>query len=115
MFKGARTCMKKRVNLPVLVNRTGFDHSYLRISEVAVCCRTHPGLVHRFVRLGLVDPVDMLGNPEQWLFERDAVPLIAKIIRLRNELGINYSGIGVVLELLERINKLENRIRELES
>jgi hypothetical protein len=42
------------------------------------------------------------------------VPLIAKIIRLRNELGINYSGVGVVLELLERINTLENRIRELE-
>ncbi|KGO32730.1 hypothetical protein JT06_18765 [Desulfobulbus sp. Tol-SR] len=86
----------------------------MRIGEVAVRCRTHPGLVHRFVRLGLVDPIDTRGTPEQWLFENEAVPLIAKIIRLRNELGVNYAGVGVVLELLERINMLENRIRELE-
>jgi len=107
--------MKRQLNLPVLVKGTGPDRSYLRISEVAVRCRIHPGLVHRFVRLGLVDPVDTRETPERWLFESDAVPLIAKIIRLRNELGINYSGVGVVLELLERINMLENRVRELES
>ena len=107
--------MKRQTNLPVLVKRTGPDRPYLRISEVAVRCRIHPGLVHRFVRLGLVDPVDTRGTPEQWLFESEAAPLIAKIIRLRNELGINYSGVGVVLELLERINMLENRVRELES
>jgi hypothetical protein len=66
------------------------------------------------VRLGLVDPIDTSGTPEQWLFENEAVPLIAKILRLRNELGVNYAGVGVVLELLDRINTLENRIRELE-
>ncbi len=106
--------MKRQVNLPVLVKGTGHDRPYLRISEVAVRCRIHPGLVHRFVRLGLVDPVYTRETPERWLFESDAVPLIAKIIRLRNELGVNYSGVGVVLELLERINTLENRIREFE-
>jgi MerR family transcriptional regulator/heat shock protein HspR len=107
--------MKKQVNLPVLVRGTGSDDPYLRTGELAVRCRTHPALVYRFVRLGLVDPIDMRGEPEQWLFERDAISLIAKIIRLRNDLGINYSGIGVVIELLERIHQLENRIHELES
>jgi len=106
--------MKRRANLPILVRHAGQDHPYLRIGEVALRCRTHPGLVHRFVRLGLVDPIDTRGTPEQWLFENEAVPLIAKILRLRNELGVNYAGVGVVLELLERINTLENRIRELE-
>ncbi len=107
--------MKRQLNLPVLVKQTDPDRPYLRIGEVAVRCQTHPGLVHRFVRLGLVDPVDTRGTPEQWLFENEAVPLIAKILRLRNDLGVNYSGVGVVLELLERITALENRVRELES
>jgi DNA-binding transcriptional MerR regulator len=106
---------KRQSNLPVLVKYNGPYRPYLRIGEVAVRCRVHPGLVHRFVRLGLVDPIDTREKPERWLFESEAVPLIAKIIRLRNELGINYSGVGVVLDLLERINTLENRVRELES
>jgi hypothetical protein len=75
----------------------------------------HPGLVDRFVRLGLVDPVDLNDEPEQWRFERNVVSQINKIIRLRNQLGINYSGIGVILDLLERIDFLETRIRDLEN
>ena len=107
--------MKRRANLPILLRyaRSGFP--YLRLNEVAVRCMVHPGMIHRFVRLGLVDPVDISVSPEQWLFDRDVVTLINKIIRLRNELGINYSGIGVVLELLERIDFLETRIRDLEN
>jgi hypothetical protein len=65
--------MKKQVNLPVLVRGTGPDYPYLRIGELAVCCQSHPDMVQRFVRLGLVDPVDMRGEPEQWLFKGDAI------------------------------------------
>ncbi len=107
--------MKRQANLPVLLRYTRSGLPYLRLSDVALRCMVHPGLVHRFVRLGLVDPVDISVSPEQWLFEQDAVMMINKIIRLRNELGINYSGIGVILDLLERIDFLETRIRDLEN
>ena len=107
--------MKRRANLPVLLRYSRSSIPYLRLSEVAIRCMVHPGLVDRFVRLGLVDPVDLNDEPEQWRFERDVVPQINKIIRLRNELGINYSGIGVILDLLERIDFLETRLRDLEN
>ena len=107
--------MKRRANLPVLLRYAGSGFPYLRLNDVAIRCMVHPGLVHRFVRLGLVDSVDISVSPGQWLFERDAVVLINKIIRLRNQLGINYSGIGVILDLLERIDFLETRIRDLEN
>jgi hypothetical protein len=41
--------------------------------------------------------------------------IVNKIQRLRHDLSINYSGIGVVLDLLSRIEELEARIRQLES
>jgi len=107
--------MKRRANLPVLLRYTRSSFPYLRLGDVAIRCMVHPGLIHRFVRLGLVDPVDLNDEPEKWRFERDVVPQINKIIRLRNELGINYSGIGVILDLLERIDFLETRIRDLEN
>jgi len=107
--------MKRRTNLPVLLRYRRSNIAYLELSEVAIRCMVHPGLIHRFVRLGLVDPVDLHDELEQWRFESDVVPQINKIIRLRNELGINYSGIGVILDLLERIDFLETRIRDLEN
>ncbi|MGP0044965.1 MAG: chaperone modulator CbpM [Syntrophobacteraceae bacterium] len=43
------------------------------------------------------------------------MPLIRRILRLRNELGVNYAGVGVILELMSRLDALETRIRELEN
>ena len=107
--------MKRRTNLPVLFGYRRSNIAYLGLSGVAVRCMVHPGLIHRFVRLGLVDPVDLHDEPEQWRFESQVVAQINKIMRLRNELGVNYSGIGVILDLLERIDFLESRIRDLEN
>lgn len=76
-------------------------------------CDIHPEMIIRFVQLGLVDPVGREKAEVEWTFPVETVPLVRKIIRLRNQLGINYSGIGVVLELLSRIEALESRIREL--
>ncbi|SFM52838.1 chaperone modulator CbpM [Thermodesulforhabdus norvegica] len=86
---------------------------YLRIEQVAEACGVHPELIDRFVRLGLIDPVD--NESELLLFELDTVPLVRKIIRLRNDLGINYAGVGVVIDLLDRLDSLERRIEILEE
>ncbi len=44
------------------------------------------------------------------LFAETAVPRIWRIMRLRRDLGINFAGIGVVLDLLDRIEELEREI-----
>jgi len=90
------------------------DEDFLRINEVASKCQMHPEMVRRFVRLGLIDPVYSEEKPKQLLFRREVVPLIARIVRIRNELGINYLGVGVVLDLLGRIERLERQVSELQ-
>jgi hypothetical protein len=73
--------------------------------------------VVRVVVLGLIDPV---GEPDMecvsWSvrtarFRPDALARIARIQRLRRHLSVPLAGVGVVLELLERVETLE---RELE-
>ena len=65
--------------------------------------------------IGLIDYVERDMPMARCLFHADVIPLIRRILRLRNQLGVNYAGIGVILELMARIESLENHIRELES
>ncbi len=88
---------------------------YLRIEEVAVHCDLHPELIERFVHLGLIDPVGRDQRDDALLFDEAVIPLVKKIIRLRNDLGINYAGIGVVLDLLDRLDAIERRVQVLEE
>jgi chaperone modulatory protein CbpM len=71
----------------------------------------HPGLVVRFVRLGLLEP---WGPPSRPRFPRDAAATLARAVRLRRDLGLNYAGAVLACELLARIDDLEGRLRRYE-
>jgi DNA-binding transcriptional MerR regulator len=83
-------------------------------TEVAYRAGLHPELIDRFISLGLIEFTDRNDDGEL-LFDYGVIPLIRRILRLRNELGVNYAGIGVILELTSRLEALEARIRELEG
>jgi MerR family transcriptional regulator, heat shock protein HspR len=100
----------------LLVQWKGFSGTspYLTLTELAFRCGVHPELIDRFVHLGLIDLVgrDESGEP---LFQPEVTVTVRKILRLRNQLGVNYTGVGVILELMSRIESMESYIRELES
>ena len=75
--------------------------------ELARLARLHPEMVDKLVDWGLIDP--MKWEP-RLLFPETTVPRIWRIMRLRRDLGINWSGIGVVLDLLDKIEELEREI-----
>jgi len=86
----------------------------LTLPEVAYLSKLHPELVARFVALGLLEPKKRSGTGEP-LFDTEAVLTARKIWRLRHQLGINYVGIGLVLDLLDRIETLERQIEKLKT
>ncbi|HQN18912.1 MAG TPA: chaperone modulator CbpM [Syntrophobacteraceae bacterium] len=94
--------------------RTSLFSPYLTLYEVACHCGLHPDFVERLVSMGLIDYVERDSNGDV-LFPVDVVPVVRRILRLRNHLGVNYAGIGVILELMARIEFLENQVRELEK
>jgi DNA-binding transcriptional MerR regulator len=69
----------------------------------------HPDLVRRYVALGLVD-ADRDGAGRLW-FRPSELVRVARVQRLRAELSLNYAAIGLVLDLLDRIDDLEGRRR----
>ena len=75
----------------------------------AAAAGLHPDLVSRLVALGLLEPeVDARG--QRW-FEPAQLARVARVRRLRAGLPLNYAAIGVVLDLLARIDELESVLR----
>ena len=69
----------------------------------------HPQLVRRLVTLGLVQATrDGAGN--LWFSQAELVT-VARIQRLRAGLSLNYAALGLVLDLLDRIDVLERALR----
>jgi hypothetical protein len=59
----------------------------------------HPDLVRRLLQMGAAEPTAM-----------DAAARLARIIRLRRDLGLNYAGAILACDLLARIDELEARL-----
>ena len=88
------------------------DPYQLSLDSVALRSGLAPDLVRRFVALGLVDAQrDGLGR--LW-FRAGAPAAIARVQRLRTGLSLNYAAIGLVLDLLDRIDRLETALRRSE-
>jgi chaperone modulatory protein CbpM len=69
----------------------------------------HPELVRRLVALGLVQATrDSAGR--LW-FTPAELATVARIQRLRAGLSLNWAAIGLVLDLLDRIDALERDLR----
>jgi chaperone modulatory protein CbpM len=69
----------------------------------------HPQLVRRLVALGLIEPRG--GTSVAPLFRSGDAVLLARAVRLRRDLGLNFAGAVLASELLARIDELEARLR----
>ncbi|MER7281038.1 chaperone modulator CbpM [Dactylosporangium sp. NPDC000244] len=79
------------------------------LEAFAAAAGVHPRLVARFVALGLLDPVPGAGGAPE--FPDAQLARLARIRRLHAELPLNYAALGVVLDLLARIEELEAQLR----
>jgi chaperone modulatory protein CbpM len=57
----------------------------------------------RLVREGFVEPV----APGTLEFTADAAARLRRMLRLRRDLGVNFTGAAIIVDLLERIEQLE--------
>ncbi|MDT7706202.1 MAG: chaperone modulatory protein CbpM [Pseudonocardiales bacterium] len=79
--------------------------SLLRQDEFARRSGLHPDLVRRFVALGLLR-ASRDANGALW-FTVGQLAAVARIERLRTGLSLNYTALGLVVDLLDRVQELE--------
>ena len=80
----------------------------LGASAVASATGIHPELLRRLVALGLVETEG--GSPGDLSFPPSVLIRISRIQRLHADLSLNYAAIGLVLDLLDRIDRLEAQL-----
>jgi hypothetical protein len=80
----------------------------LDLERFARACGLHPELVRRLVDLGLLQATTVDG--ELW-FAPVELAQAGRIQRLRAGLSLNYAAVGLVMDLLDRIDALEAALR----
>jgi hypothetical protein len=83
--------------------------SLLDLDTFARSAGLHPELVRRLVTLGLLEG-DRDAAGRWWLPARE-LATAARIQRLRSGLSLNYAAVGLVMDLLDRIEALEAALR----
>ncbi|MGH9938686.1 MAG: chaperone modulator CbpM [Blastocatellia bacterium] len=91
--------------------RGRIEQEQLTLEGLAARTGLHPTLIERFVEYGLIEPAQRAGS--QMLFDLDCVVRLRKIERLRRDLGINLPSVAVILDLLDRMNRLEQEVERL--
>ena len=81
----------------------------LSLDGFAASAGLHPELVRRLVKLELIQATRD-GAGALWFTQAELVT-VARIQRLRAGLSLNYAAIGLVLDLLDRIEALERELR----
>ena len=83
------------------------DHE-ITLAELTRTCRVHAEWVMELVEEGVLEPLQP-GGP-QWRLAATSIVRVEKARRLQRDLGVN-PGIALALQLLERIDALEARLR----
>jgi hypothetical protein len=68
--------------------------------ELARALGLHPAGLDRLIRLGLLEPV----APDE--FEVTTVVRLRRVLRLRGDLGVNLVGAAIIVDLVEKLDRL---------
>ncbi len=71
------------------------------------------GQVQEIIGLGWVEPSRT--GADEFLFQRNDVYRLIKLTRICRDLEISYLGGSIIVDLVDQVERLEARIRELEQ
>jgi chaperone modulatory protein CbpM len=83
----------------VLDSRTSFT-----LDEFCKVCRIEEDLVVKMVTEGVVEPLE---TGTMWRFSGHALVRAQRALNLVHDLGVNWPGAALALELLDRLESLE--------
>jgi chaperone modulatory protein CbpM len=88
----------------------------LSLERLAELCRLPRERIIAYVEEGIIEPGEgAAGKSESWRFSRLAVIRTRQACRLEHDLGLNPPGVALALELMERVEELQRRLKRFEG
>lgn len=84
---------------------------YFSISAVSEMVGIHQQTIRMYEREGLINPKRSDGNTR--MFSEEDVDLLEQIINYTNKLGVNLSGVEIILKMQKRIDKLQGEVNNI--
>jgi MerR family transcriptional regulator/heat shock protein HspR len=89
------------------------DEPIYVISVAARLVDMHPQTLRYYERAGLLKPTRSSGKIR--LYSHREIERLRKISRLTNQLGVNLAGVEIIIDLTERMEKMEQKQKQRES
>ena len=83
------------------------------LDEISHACSVRTEYIIELVDEGIVEPMGQQREQQQWSFTGKSLLRARKARRLQQDLGINLAGAAVVLDMMEEIEQLRERLRRL--
>jgi DNA-binding transcriptional MerR regulator len=81
----------------------------LNADQLAAAADVSARMLARLVGLGLLEPLE----PDGREFGADTAARLRRMLRLRRDLGVNLTGAAVIVDLLQRLERLESELARL--
>jgi chaperone modulatory protein CbpM len=80
------------------------EQDWLELEDFARACGVEAQFVRELVDEGLVQP------PQPWRFGGDEIARVRRICRLQRDFEANLQSVGVMLELLDEVERLQRAL-----
>jgi hypothetical protein len=100
------------------MNETGFlritdfeMEDPLTLQMLAEATGARPTLITSLVRLGLLETLG--GSKAEPLVPQRTIVRLRRMQRLRRDLGVNFTGAAIILDLVERVEEMKRELAEI--
>lgn len=81
--------------------------TWLSRGELAAAAGISSAMLSRLIRLGLVEPP--APGPDE--FAAGVATRLKRMLRLHHDVGVNLTGAAIIIDLLERLDRMETELR----
>lgn len=99
--------------LPLLTGEVLEEQVELSLEEMCRTCQLSAEQLLELVREGIIEPHG--ADVSVWYFHGTSVRRVRRAVHLRRDLGVNWAGAALALELLDELNLLRARLRRFEE